>query len=147
LSESIVPWGGHTAPAPQIARRAMPVCSRSVEVAAERQAPEKRRFAVNHSKHSAWIQALLIVALVAAIESVRAANAETAADVLAVQIRSQGHVCDKPQQATRDPKLSKPDYDVWVLKCENATYRLGRYPNLPANIEKLSDDEAADRKK
>jgi hypothetical protein len=126
----------------------MPVYPRSAEVAAERQAPPKRRFAVNHSKHSAWIQAILIVALVSAIEvSVRGANAETAADVLAVQIRSQGHVCDKPQQATRDSKLSKPDYDVWVLKCQNATYRLGRYPNLPANIEKLSDDEAADRKK
>ena len=66
---------------------------------------------------------------------------------LAVQIRAQGHVCDKPQQATRDSKLSKPDYDVWVVKCENASYRLGRYPNLPANIEKLSDDEAAGRKK
>ena len=103
---------------------------------------------MNRSQHPAWIRAILVATLISASGPfVRVATAETSADILAVQIRSQGHVCDKPQQATRDLKLSKPDYDVWVLKCENATYRLGRYPNLPANIEKLSDDEAADRKK
>ena len=103
---------------------------------------------MNRSQYSAWMQAILVAALVSAgALLVGVANAETTEDILAVQIRSQGHVCDKPQQATRDPNLSKPDYDVWVLKCENATYRLGRYPNLPANIEKLSDEGAADRKK
>lgn len=103
---------------------------------------------MNRSQLTAWSRAILVAALMSASGPlVGVAIAETSADILAVQIRSQGHVCDKPQQATRDSKLSKPDYDVWVLKCENATYRLGRYPNLPANIEKLSDDEAADRKK
>jgi hypothetical protein len=103
---------------------------------------------VKRSKHSVLIQAILVVALASASEPfMRAADAETAQGVLAVQIRSQGLVCDKPQQATRDAKLSKPDYDVWVLKCENATYRLGRYPNLPLKIEKLSYNGAADRKK
>lgn len=99
-------------------------------------------------RHSVLIQAIPVAALVwASGPFVRAADAETAAEVLAVQIRTQGMICDKPQQATRDTKLSKPDYDVWVVKCENATYRLGRYPNLPAKIEKLGDDEAADHKK
>jgi len=65
------------------------------------------------------------------------ANAQTAKSMLAVQIRSQGFACDDPQKATRDAKLSKPDYDVWVLTCKNATYRVGRYPDLPANVEKL----------
>jgi hypothetical protein len=103
---------------------------------------------VSRSKHIASIQTFLVVALVSASGLfARVANAETAEDVLAVQIRAQGHVCGKALQATREPKLSKPDYDVWLLKCDNATYRLGRYPNLPANIEKLSDDEAAGRKK
>ena len=103
---------------------------------------------MNRSQHLAWIQVFLVAALISASGPfVRVATAESDADILAVQIRSQGHDCDKPQQATRDSKLSKPDYDVWVVKCENATYRFGRYPNLPANIEKLSDDEAADRKK
>ena len=65
------------------------------------------------------------------------AKAQTIASVLAAQIRSQGFACDDPQKATRDAKLSKPDYDVWVLTCKNATYRVGRYPDLPANVEKL----------
>ena len=65
------------------------------------------------------------------------ANAQTAKSMLAVQIRSQGFACDDPQKATRDAKLSKPDYDVWVLTCRNATYRIGRYPDMPANVEKL----------
>ncbi|OAF12189.1 hypothetical protein AXW67_21290 [Bradyrhizobium neotropicale] len=77
---------------------------------------------------------------------VRLAYAETDADLLATQIRSQGHTCDKPQQATRDTKLSKPDYDVWVVKCENATYRVGRYPDLPAKIEKLNEEGAEHKK-
>ena len=65
------------------------------------------------------------------------AKAQTAMSALAAQIRSQGFACDDPQKATRDVKLSKPDYDVWVLTCKNATYRIGRYPDLAAKVEKL----------
>jgi hypothetical protein len=65
------------------------------------------------------------------------AKAQTIASVLAAQIRSQGFACDDPQKATRDAKLSKPDYDVWVLTCKNATYRVGRYPDMAAKVEKL----------
>jgi hypothetical protein len=65
------------------------------------------------------------------------ANAQTVTNDLAAQIRSQGFACDEPQKATRDAKLSKPDYDVWVLTCKNATYRIGRYPDMAAKVEKL----------
>ena len=65
------------------------------------------------------------------------AKAQTIASVLAAQIRTQGFACDEPQKATRDAKLSKPDYDVWVLTCKNATYRIGRYPDMAAKVEKL----------
>lgn len=101
---------------------------------------------MNSSKRSVLIPAVLAAALVPASKFAGLAYAETAADVLAVQIRSQGLVCDKPQQATRDTKLSKRDYDVWVVKCENATYRIGRYPDLPAKIEKLNDEDAQQKK-
>ncbi len=63
------------------------------------------------------------------------AAGETPKDVLAAQIRTQGFACDKPQRATRDAKQSRPDHDVWVLKCENATYRISRYPDLAAKVE------------
>jgi hypothetical protein len=57
--------------------------------------------------------------------------------MLAAQIREQGYACDKPLSAVRDAKRSKPDYEVWVLKCSNATYRIGRFPDIAAKVERL----------
>jgi hypothetical protein len=73
----------------------------------------------------------------APFSSVAMAAGETPKDILAAQIRSQGIVCDKPQRATRDAKRSKPDLEVWILKCENATYRVSRYPDMAAKVEQL----------
>lgn len=65
------------------------------------------------------------------------AVAETVKGMLAAQVRTQGIVCDKPQRAVRDAKRSKPNHDVWILTCENATYRISRYPDLGAKIVRL----------
>jgi hypothetical protein len=65
------------------------------------------------------------------------AVAETVEGMLAAQVRTQGIVCDKPQRAVRDAKRSKPDHDVWILTCENATYRISRYPDLEAKVVRL----------
>jgi hypothetical protein len=65
------------------------------------------------------------------------AVAETVKGMLAAQVRTQGIVCDKPQRAVRDAKRSKPDHDVWILTCENATYRISRYPDLGAKVVRL----------
>jgi hypothetical protein len=65
------------------------------------------------------------------------AAGDTPKDMLAAQIRSQGIACDKPQRATRDVKRSRPDHEVWVLKCDNATYRISRYPDMAAKVEQL----------
>ena len=65
------------------------------------------------------------------------AVAETVKGMLAAQVRTQGIVCDKPQRAVRDAKRSKPDHDVWILTCENATYRISRYPDLVAKVVRL----------
>ena len=90
------------------------------------------------SKISLPILAILFLAMLSTGEPFgHIAKAQTATSVLAAQIRSQGFACDDPQKATRDAKLSKPDYDVWVLTCKNATYRIGRYPDLAAKVEKL----------
>ncbi len=99
-------------------------------------------------KSSVLVLSVIVAALASASgPPIGGAHAETTAEVLAVQVRSQGLACNKALQATRDTKLSKPDYDVWVLKCDNATYRLGRYPDLPAKIEKLSDNDAKGSKR
>ena len=62
---------------------------------------------------------------------------ETVPTMLAAQIRMQGFACDKPLGARRDAKRSKPDHAVWVLKCGNATYRVGRAPDMAAKVTPL----------
>jgi hypothetical protein len=65
------------------------------------------------------------------------AAAETTKDMLAAQVRTQGVACDDPRRATLDTKRSKPDHEVWVLTCKNATYRVSRYPDMAAKIDRL----------
>ena len=71
------------------------------------------------------------------LEFIATVAAQTPKDMIAAQIRIQGFVCDKAQRAVRDAKLSKPDHDVWVLTCKNATYRVSRYPDMAAKVELL----------
>jgi hypothetical protein len=61
----------------------------------------------------------------------------TPKETVAAQIRSQGFACDKPQSATRDEKLSKPDEAVWILTCENATYQVRLIPDMAAKVQQL----------
>jgi hypothetical protein len=65
------------------------------------------------------------------------AAGETPRNMLAAQIRMQGVACDKPLSAVRDAKRSKPDHEVWVLKCSNATYRISRFPDMAAKVERV----------
>ena len=60
---------------------------------------------------------------------------ETVRTMLAAQIRSQGYVCDKTLKAVKDMRRSRPDHDVWVLACSNATYRVSRAPDMAAKVD------------
>ena len=62
---------------------------------------------------------------------------QTPADGIAAQIRAQGYRCDAPVSAERDAALSRPDEAVWILKCQNATYRVRLNPDLAARVEQL----------
>jgi hypothetical protein len=62
---------------------------------------------------------------------------QTAAAVIAAQIRALGYRCDEPITANRDAELSKPDEAVWILKCQNATYRVRLIPDMAARVEQL----------
>jgi hypothetical protein len=66
-------------------------------------------------------------------------NAQTPADDVAAQIRSQGYRCDPPVAAYRDLRRSKPDSAVWVLNCRNASFRVRLDPNMAARITKLKN--------
>jgi hypothetical protein len=83
------------------------------------------------------IRTASILAGFAVLASAVSTDAQGPQDDLAAQVRIQGFACDKAQGATRDKKRSKPDYAVWVLKCSNAVYRVGRAPDMAAKIEVL----------
>jgi hypothetical protein len=59
---------------------------------------------------------------------------QTVQSVLAAQIRTQGFSCDKTLGAKKDTRRSKPDHEVWVLRCSNATYRVSRAPDMAAKV-------------
>jgi hypothetical protein len=70
------------------------------------------------------------------------ADSETPANIIAAQIRKQGYKCDEPGPATRDPQLSKPDLPVWIVPCEDATYRVRLVGNLADSVEKIADGKS-----
>ena len=70
-------------------------------------------------------------------------TSETPANIIAAQIRKQGYACDNAERAVRDEEASKPDLPVWILTCENATYRVRLVGDMTDRVEKLDHD--ADR--
>lgn len=68
---------------------------------------------------------------------------EVSKDIIAVQLRKQGYPCKNPASAERDADASKPDGEVWTLKCEGVTYRVQLVPKQAAKVEKLADTQKA----
>ncbi len=65
------------------------------------------------------------------------AQQEKAAQIIAVQIRKQGYTCGKAESAERDAKASKPNVPVWILKCDNARYRVHVFGDLADKVERI----------
>jgi len=59
-----------------------------------------------------------------------------ASEIIADQIRDQGYACHEPPSAG-DPAYSNPDEPVWILDCDNATYRVRLIPGMAADVERL----------
>jgi hypothetical protein len=38
---------------------------------------------------------------------------------------------------TRDAQASKPDEEVWLLRCEGASYRVRLIPDMAARVERI----------
>jgi hypothetical protein len=65
------------------------------------------------------------------------ADEQTARDIVATTVRSQGYACEQPKRAVRDPAASSPDQAAWILECGTASYWV-RYDNdVPAEIRRL----------
>jgi hypothetical protein len=67
-----------------------------------------------------------------------AEDVESPKDDIAAQIRAQGYACDQPQSATRDPQASQLDEEVWLLRCEGASYRVRLMPDMAAQVERIN---------
>ena len=67
-----------------------------------------------------------------------AEDVESPKNDIAAQIRAQGYACDQPQSATRDAQASRPDEEVWLLRCEGASYRVRLIPNMAAQVERIN---------
>jgi hypothetical protein len=76
-------------------------------------------------------------AFVALLAGTYSSCAQTPADDVAAQVRSQGFDCDQPVTVTQDVKLSRPDSPLWTLRCRNAVYRVRLVPDMAARITKL----------
>ena len=79
-----------------------------------------------------------LVMLFLQLTRAQAVAEEKSAEIIAVQVRDQGYACDKALSAQRDPEFSKPGEDAWLLKCENATYRVRLVAGMAAIVEPVA---------
>lgn len=82
--------------------------------------------------------ALALNAADTALSTGAKAQDESAANIIAVQIRKQGFTCDKPKSAKKESGASRPDLPVYILDCGNASYRVQLVPNMAAKVERLN---------
>jgi hypothetical protein len=83
------------------------------------------------------VTAASVIALCWCCALVPVAAQERPAEIIAAQIRMQGFRCDDPTRADHQPKLSRPNEQVWVLRCANVTYRVRLVPDLAAHVERI----------
>ena len=83
-----------------------------------------------------WLAGLLL-AICLSSQLAIAQYVESPKDDIAAQIRAQGYACDQPQSATRDAQASRPDEEVWLLRCEGANYRVRLIPDMAAQVERI----------
>jgi len=56
-------------------------------------------------------------------------------------VRREGYKCEKPIKATKDVEDSIPEEMAWVLKCENATYKVQLLPHYLSAVEVIEATE------
>jgi hypothetical protein len=50
-----------------------------------------------------------------------------------------------PQSAIQDMQASKPDEDVWLLQCEDASYRVRLIADMAAKVERIDKGQHGDK--
>jgi hypothetical protein len=88
-------------------------------------------------RNSIVLAASAIIAGLSASSAIADDGLEAPMDLLASELRDQGHDCDHPKKAELDQKASKPNERVWTVECKGIRYRMTVVPDLAAKIEKL----------
>jgi hypothetical protein len=65
------------------------------------------------------------------------APSETAPGIIAAQLHRQGVACTTPRGAEPDAENSTPHETAWVLRCDEASYRVTLIPHLRAHITSI----------
>ncbi len=81
---------------------------------------------------------LLFCALISVVSVTTAYSQEDPTNIVAAQVREQGYQCKTPKSAVADPDDSTPDEKVWILTCEDASYRVRLVPDMAADIEQIN---------
>jgi hypothetical protein len=90
-----------------------------------------------HRIAALWMIAAAFCASGALAQNAAPADEESARDIVATTVRSQGYACEQPERAARDPAVSLPDQAAWILKCANARYWVRYNDDLAAEIRQL----------
>ncbi|PTE11220.1 hypothetical protein [Mesorhizobium helmanticense] len=77
------------------------------------------------------------ICLASTVATATAKNQDTAASVVADQVRSQGFPCKNPSSAERIEAESAPNQTVYLLTCEDMTYRVLLIPDQAAEVAKV----------
>jgi hypothetical protein len=80
---------------------------------------------------------LTVVCMSGRLQIAAAEDSETAQDIIATQIRSQGYHCNHPKTVVRDADASKPDEYAWRLQCAQRSYLVKLIPHRAAKVERV----------
>jgi len=64
---------------------------------------------------------------------------EDPTDIVAAAVRQRGYQCDQPGSAQPDPDNTLPDEKAWIIRCENATFRVKFMGDTGPRVEPVSE--------
>ena len=64
-------------------------------------------------------------------------NFEQTETILSAVARKQGYKCLEPIEAIKNPADSIPEEMAWLLRCNNATYKIQLFPHSQSKIKVL----------
>jgi hypothetical protein len=60
-------------------------------------------------------------------------------DIIAAAVRQRGHDCTEPESVRPDPDNASPDKKAWIIRCENATFRVRYMGDRGAEVEPIGE--------